>query len=98
MAQYTVRESSQLAGSLYAAAVCFRVRVENNQRVPADMVLQLLRNIGPGRGVSQHGFTDTVYGSRCRIDTDRRFQAGFVYQVATGSGITAKIRVIKYDI
>lgn len=30
MAQYTVRESSQLAGSLCAAAACFRIRVSNS--------------------------------------------------------------------
>lgn len=60
-----------------------KIRVENNQRTPADMVLQLLRYIRPCRSVSQHRFADTVYGSGCRLDTDRRFQAGFVYQVAT---------------
>ncbi|EFB0477764.1 hypothetical protein JZQ54_004863 [Salmonella enterica subsp. enterica serovar 4,5,12:b:-] len=60
-----------------------KLSIENNQRAPADMVLQLLRNIGPGRSISQHRFADTVYGSGYRIDTDRRFQAGFVYQVAT---------------
>ena len=31
--------------------------------------------VGPGRSVSKHRFTDTVYGSSCRIDTDRRFHA-----------------------
>lgn len=49
-----------MAGSLYAAAVCFRIHV------------------------SQFSFTDTVYGSSGRIDTDRGFQAGFKYCFTPG--------------
>ena len=67
MAQYTVKESSQLAGSLCAAAVCFqnariKLSIENNQRAPADMVLQLLCKIsGHDGALTRSLVTDTVY-------------------------------------
>lgn len=53
-----------------------KISIKNNQRVPADMVQQLMHNSGPGRRTDQIIVTDTVYCSRCRIDTDSRFQAG----------------------
>lgn len=48
------------------------------------MVLQLLRNIGPGWRTDQIIVTDTVYCSCCRIDADSGFQAGLKYSLTTG--------------
>lgn len=53
-----------------------KISVENDHRAPVDMVLQVLRNIGPGRRTDQFIVTDTVYCSRSRIDADSRFLAG----------------------
>lgn len=61
-----------------------KISIENNQRTPAGVVLQLRRNIRSGGGVSQFIVTDTVYGSSGRIDADRRFQAGFKYCFTPG--------------
>lgn len=63
---------------------CIKIRVENDQRTPANVVLQLLRNIGPGWSPDKFIVTDTVYGNCCRIDADRRFQAGFKYCFTSG--------------
>lgn len=46
-----------------------KISIENNQRAPADMVLQLLPNIGPGWRTDQIIVTDTVLQllpDRCR--------------------------------
>lgn len=48
------------------------LRIENNQLATADMVLQLLRYIGPGWRTDQI----IVYCSFCRIDVDSGFKAG----------------------
>ncbi len=51
-----------------------KISIENNQRTPADMVLQLLRYTRPGRSVSQHRSGDI------KPDSVRPFSApGEVY-------------------
>lgn len=61
-----------------------KLSIENNQWAPADMVLQLLRNIGPRWRTDQIIVTDTVYCSCCRIDADSGFQAGLKYPLTAG--------------
>lgn len=48
------------------------------------MLLQLCRNIRPGRSISKLRLTEAVYGSRTRLDTDCRFQPGMVKRLAQG--------------
>lgn len=45
------------------------------------MVLKLKLNIRPGWRTGQSIVTNTVYCSRCRIDTDSRFQASLKYRL-----------------
>lgn len=84
------RQSIQPAGGVVVRGCCLlqdpriKISIENNQRAPADMVLQLRRNIGPGWCPEQFIVTDTVYSRRSRIDADSGFQSGLKYLLTQG--------------
>lgn len=84
------RQSIQPAGGVVVRGCCplqdprIKISIENNQRAPADMVLQLRRNIGLGWCPEQFIVTDTVYSRRSRIDADSGFQSGLKYLLTQG--------------